>query len=820
MAQFPTDFSEYTGGPPPSSGTPPSDWTLQWGLSSTWQVQTETNEVSGGPNKLHKIAAGTGGNNLLRWDDVGQEADDVEVLCVLTSPTFVAMRVQNDNANADGVLVSIDPTLDQIGLTSFLNGSSGGFGALQTAAVTNAPGDNVAIRMRCDGARVRARAWLIGDPEPSSWQIDYNSLSGDLLNAGWVGVYVFSNTETDVWYFAAGTDGDPAPGFDQPDQPYIEDVQQTRFLTAGYLKTVNVTLTGSPYSGPGSIAGAEWEFTDDGGTFTVSSLDETLAVTAMRIATANAVRVRYESPTAVFSNWSDYFYFTTLAYPPEAFYSVFPNTTDGMRIRGTTWGTQNPHRLYSAATGAGLTADNFESVGTLVDEFDLTYDDDGAPIFDVVDFPAMPGRDDLCFVLAGFDPGENGSGGYIGAEPFCFASAQPGLYGCFDFDSVLMDTLWNPDFGLAPSGPGIDCVGQCIFAVGPPTANGQNPAYYSQFPAVWALRRNSVGQDLPGAASQRMGAVVKPGTGGGIWFYPAYGAEFSQFGVGALVSENPSGGVYGVLAFLGTGVLEHFGCCCEWGKPAGQQSLHVVVYAPGATYTFNEAIPVNEWVRTTHFCGGQFPECVCPCSNNPPSSGISVVVTAIQRLDLDASGRTYTIRATAGDSAEIDEQITLPAPLPCGHPALMTLTAGAGAWWAEPTAIDLARGGCGVASVAATSPAINEPDLDVLVDCTTVRIMGGTYSHVGACDFAYMLVEFEEWDGASWIPRSDLNVATDVTLHNIENFPAGFFRTRITYGDECSPPNESPPSDWLEFGVLEAAVVFWGGWQPEEAFQQ
>jgi hypothetical protein len=195
MAQFFTDFSDYT------TGTVPSEWNT---FSGTEGVFTVVNRSFIGTKALNRSSAS--GDSGLRWTSIGS-ALDPQVLAVLeikdtgTSKNEIYLR---QNTGADGYRIDYAPST---GVLRVRTGVSSSAESVSTGIILGI-GDYVAIRAENRGGEVRAKVWIWGSAEPSSWQlVSVRSQS----SGGYVGVFSGGSTGAYHHYYAVGTEGDVAP---------------------------------------------------------------------------------------------------------------------------------------------------------------------------------------------------------------------------------------------------------------------------------------------------------------------------------------------------------------------------------------------------------------------------------------------------------------------------------------------------------------------------------------------------------------------------------------------------------------------------------
>lgn len=212
MAQFWTDFSEYT------DGVQPSDWTERRDTTIGTAVVTAT----GAPHaaKALKITKTANSNDYaISWNAVGTPTGDVELLwrAYFTSTGTTAGGADQGVIHGSGGAGTYN------GYAAQTNGT-GGSTVTHVSRYTNGsqnildtPASNVATavnawrwcRAQRVGTTIRARWWAEGATEPGTWPV---SATDATYSTGWVGLCVVHNAFTG-WFsqFSVGTGGDPAP---------------------------------------------------------------------------------------------------------------------------------------------------------------------------------------------------------------------------------------------------------------------------------------------------------------------------------------------------------------------------------------------------------------------------------------------------------------------------------------------------------------------------------------------------------------------------------------------------------------------------------
>lgn len=209
MAQYYTDFSEYT------TDAAPSDWTARWvTTNSTWVVKEKAG-TTGGKCLQHTSIASY--RRLLSWNDIDGDADrdDVEILCKFRSSStstdqfrFVARASGAAAAENCYYLACPVTSGNDAQFKKYLNGTSSVIGSEIAAALV--VDTWYWARVRINGVTLKARLWSDGSAEPGTWNIETTDSS--ISAAGWVGIGNLTYIGTrDFDVFAVGTNGDAAP---------------------------------------------------------------------------------------------------------------------------------------------------------------------------------------------------------------------------------------------------------------------------------------------------------------------------------------------------------------------------------------------------------------------------------------------------------------------------------------------------------------------------------------------------------------------------------------------------------------------------------
>lgn len=212
MAQYYTNFGEYT------SGAAPTGWTSR-AISQTWTIIDDAAATGG---KRLKVSGGSDGNAGLSWDSIDSDANraNVEVL----------MRIQSSSRTAGenycGAMVRAYASGGYLyGYAARIIRSSVFVDSLcrvqlvkMSGTSWTTPADYVFdwqastdcwVRFRANGTSLRVRIWAVGAAEPGTWHIDHTDSTYG--SAGWVGAYNYESNGNKLWdVFSVGTNGETA----------------------------------------------------------------------------------------------------------------------------------------------------------------------------------------------------------------------------------------------------------------------------------------------------------------------------------------------------------------------------------------------------------------------------------------------------------------------------------------------------------------------------------------------------------------------------------------------------------------------------------
>jgi hypothetical protein len=213
MAQYYTDFEEYT------AGETPSDWTPKLDATANWLIYEDATF-----GKCLRNTSTASGRKLITWDAVPDTAD-VEVYFEFFAPvgslvvsTFGAARVDPSKnaaaASAHFYRFGFDEETIDAGDALFDKGLDGTFTSVTSAEkdLGFAGATVFACRASFVGTAVKVRCWDTASAEPSTWDIETTDSS--ISAAGAVGLFRFSTFNPGNYRynaFGVGTGGDPAP---------------------------------------------------------------------------------------------------------------------------------------------------------------------------------------------------------------------------------------------------------------------------------------------------------------------------------------------------------------------------------------------------------------------------------------------------------------------------------------------------------------------------------------------------------------------------------------------------------------------------------
>jgi hypothetical protein len=304
-------------------------------------------------------------------------------------------------------------------------------------------------------------------------------------------------------------------------------------------------------------------------------------------------------------------------------------------------------RIYFAIESAGMTALNYEAVGTL--------------FFDGV-LPA--GRSTLehsglvvgeryFYILVGYDL----------ADEIDFETAvQSIIFGYFVPAASAAGPLLDASDNITPDWFWQFAALYQAVSPQPWVAGRFNVPFYQQTPLV--VNRKPVFMGIPNTAARdgyvRAAIMLDPNHRGAIWFYPWYGQEGSEFGVGVSVIERGDGsGFLGIWAAIVTGTLTPY-----WGS-GFQSAVLVVDDVIVASFVLPEPVLMPWW-----------PEWM------PHGYSTVLELDVVEDPNLDPQGNyVYHCTVRAGNAVVIQHDVARAARLECANKTLMARTFGGGALW-------------------------------------------------------------------------------------------------------------------------------------------
>lgn len=214
MAQYSTDFSEYTVDQQPSDWTQPGSpyqGDAEFHVKSRVDADVLNDAVL---RALTENTNYTSGDHLLVWDTPGDFTDG-EILCHLETPDFTnttGTDYQNrlflrasQTARTNYFLVFAD------GAVNLISEVDGTQNTVAGSIITPADLTWYWVRFQVSGTAIRVRIWTgaVGD-EPGTW--DFDGTDSAVSAAGRAGLGFWNDRpDRDFDYFAVGTGTDPAP---------------------------------------------------------------------------------------------------------------------------------------------------------------------------------------------------------------------------------------------------------------------------------------------------------------------------------------------------------------------------------------------------------------------------------------------------------------------------------------------------------------------------------------------------------------------------------------------------------------------------------
>lgn len=258
MAQYFTDFSEYT------TGQEPSDWTKYGETSRVYNVEF----VSGVGNVLRGTYGGTNQTvTTFMWDSVPNHADsDVLLRMRFTEQGEDDFSIMNRATGASDAYRG-DKVADQRRVSKRVTGSFTSLGSqIHPDDTAIDQGDWFWIRLRTNGSDIEVSIWMDVDPEPGSPHLTATDTS---LASGQVGIGQYRNRTFEISQYSVGTAGDVAPSTDPAPSAAALDEE----ISASTAEALGV--------GPVALSPAQ-------SASVVDTLDVTAALTEASSATAEA----------------------------------------------------------------------------------------------------------------------------------------------------------------------------------------------------------------------------------------------------------------------------------------------------------------------------------------------------------------------------------------------------------------------------------------------------------------------------------------------------------------------------------------------------
>jgi hypothetical protein len=206
VAQFFTNFSEYT------TGVAPADWTARWVTANvTYTVQADAGATGG---KVLRAVVTSTGRHAISWDDAGTPGT-VEVLLkmrisALTENTTMQGPILRGSGAAASETGYANPSISLAAGTDRLDTRE--YTAGGTSDTVSDVSFNWAIntwywvRSRGVGSDFSWRTWVDGTSEGSTWA----ERSDATTATGWAGLLAATAGTHEFDIFSVGTDGDPA----------------------------------------------------------------------------------------------------------------------------------------------------------------------------------------------------------------------------------------------------------------------------------------------------------------------------------------------------------------------------------------------------------------------------------------------------------------------------------------------------------------------------------------------------------------------------------------------------------------------------------
>lgn len=207
MAQYYTDFSEYT------TGQHPAGWTQRRDEATSWSVEADAGATGGKVLRFPGKAANT--QSILTWDAIDSDSGRANVEFLIrfryggtAASLYAWARDASTSSAATGYRMGDSYTGTTIGIIGKY--VSGSYSNIYTAGggAINATNTWAYIRAQISGNSLRVRVWRDGNAEPNTWS---GTGTDNSLSTGRVGIMIFNTAPVDIDWIGIGTGGDPAP---------------------------------------------------------------------------------------------------------------------------------------------------------------------------------------------------------------------------------------------------------------------------------------------------------------------------------------------------------------------------------------------------------------------------------------------------------------------------------------------------------------------------------------------------------------------------------------------------------------------------------
>ena len=207
MAQYYTDFSEYT------VGVQPSDWTQRWQIDQAWTVEADAGAPGG---KVLRSPVETGDvRRGWTWDAIDADADraDVEIFAQIKytgvaaeSDLLLTSRGSGTSSSVTTYRHGARPYNNEVALSEYVGSNFDYVGDVKFYTMSAGTSYDVLVQVR--GTAHKIKAWVTGESEPAAWDVE--AIDSSISAAGWVGLLKYRGASTDVSVFSVGTGTDSA----------------------------------------------------------------------------------------------------------------------------------------------------------------------------------------------------------------------------------------------------------------------------------------------------------------------------------------------------------------------------------------------------------------------------------------------------------------------------------------------------------------------------------------------------------------------------------------------------------------------------------